>query len=138
MHTKEHWGQASLEMVLVMPMLFLVILAVSQLGHMVYVQNTIEQASREAARVMATSNDRDEARRRAEALCSDLGKGRLAVEIIPSAHKDVDIGDFVTVKVAYSYGGIANVIEKIWKKPVYIQSSSMMRMECINREGIYH
>lgn len=138
MYRRNREGQASLEMVLVMPLLFTIILAVTQIGHMVYVQNTIEQASREAVRVAATQNNMDRARQTAAAICQSLGDGRLKVDITHSGNGMPGIGDMVTVTVIYSYGGIANIIRNLWQRSLNIEASSMMRIECERKEEIYH
>jgi len=131
-------GQATLEFALVLPMVIIFILVVSQFGHMVFVQNVIEQASREAARIAATTNDVGKAKAAALNICSALNREDVSVEVIPKSLSSLSIGDFVTVKITYRYGGIANVIEALVEGEAMLKSKSMMRMECENKEGMYH
>ncbi|MGM0366041.1 MAG: TadE/TadG family type IV pilus assembly protein [Actinomycetota bacterium] len=137
MGKKGQSGQATLEFVLVMPVLIIFILVVSQFGHMVYVKNILEQASREAARTAATTGSRDEARQRALKLCSGLKAEGLQINVMPPDISSLAIGDFVQVEVSYRYGGIADIIEVLNKKQVRLRSKSIMRAECVGKEGIY-
>jgi uncharacterized protein (UPF0333 family) len=49
-------GQATLEFVLVIPVIIMIMLAVSQFGHMVYRNNILQQAAREGVRVISCTN----------------------------------------------------------------------------------
>ncbi len=52
-------GQATLEFVLLIPLIIMVILVVSQSGQMVYRKNILQQAAREGVRVISTTNSND-------------------------------------------------------------------------------
>jgi len=124
-------------LVLVLPVLLIFILVVSQFGHMVYVQNVLEQASREAARVAATTNSWGSAKQAAQKICLSLKAEDLDIEVVPPDISGLAIGDFVQVEVAYRYGGIADIIQTLSQKKVRLRSKSIMRVECTAKEEMY-
>ena len=130
-------GQATLEFALVLPVVIIFILVVSQFGHMVYVKNVIEQASREAARVAATTNDYRKAEQAALDICFSLNKEDLSIEMVPLNLENLAIGDFVKVEVTYRYGGLADIIETLTKKEARLASKSIMRVECESKKGMF-
>jgi len=130
--TKSSEGQSSIEFIIVIPILVIVILIVSQLGFLVYLQNVLEQAAREGARVLATTNSNSLAFEQVINNCSILEKERLAVEITPYSQGARHIGDIVAVNLSYLYGGFAGFIKLITGKEILIKSNCTMRMECGN------
>jgi len=123
-------GQASIEFVLVIPILIIVIIIVSQLGFLVYLQNVLEQAAREGARVLTTTNSNSLAFEQIMNICTGLEKDRLTVEIIPYTQGSRDVGDTVIVNLKYLYGGFANFIKLVMGREMLIKSDCTMRMEC--------
>ena len=95
-------GQASLEFALVIPILILVILIVSQLGYLVYIQNLLQQAAREGARILTTTNSEEKAGKQIVNICSNLDKNLLNVEIDPSGDIKRGVGNIVTVNLTYN------------------------------------
>jgi Flp pilus assembly protein TadG len=123
-------GQASLEFVLVIPVLVLVIMIVSQLGYLVYYQNVLEQSAREGARIVSTTNSDSLAYQRVMKMCSNLDNSRLKVDINSSGESSRSVGDIVTVNLTYNYSGIFKLINLVMGNDVFIKSSSSARMEC--------
>ena len=123
-------GQASLEFVLVIPVLVLVIMIVSQLGYLVYYQNVLEQSAREGARIVSTTNSDNLAYQRVMKMCSNLDNSRLKVDINSSGGNLRSVGDIVTVNLTYNYSGIFKLINLVMGNDVFIKSSSSARMEC--------
>ena len=123
-------GQASLEFVLVIPVLVLVIMIVSQLGYLVYYQNVLEQSAREGARIVSTTNSDSLAYQRVIKMCSNLDNSRLKVDINSSGESPRSVGDIVTVNLTYNYSGMFKLINLVMGNDVFIKSSSSARMEC--------
>jgi len=123
-------GQASLEFVLVIPILILVIMIVSQLGYLVYYQNVLEQSAREGARIVSTTNSDSLAYQRVMEMCSNLDNSRLKIDIDSSGGRHRNVGDIITVSLTYSYSGIFKLINLVMSDDVFIKSSSSARMEC--------
>jgi uncharacterized protein (UPF0333 family) len=137
MNKRKNNGQSTLELVLIMPVVLIFILVVSQFGHMVYIQNVLQQASREAARVAATSCNWNNARDSACRVCSGLNINNLQVDFIPDSSIDINIGDYVQVEISYVYGGIANIVQVISHRDIKLKAKSMMRLECLNKEVMF-
>lgn len=123
-------GQASLEFILVIPVLILVIIIVSQLGYIVYYQNVLEQSAREGVRVVSTTNSDSLAYQRIMKMCSNLDDSKLKVVISPSGGTPRSVGDFITIDLTYNYSGIFRLINLVMGNDVFIKSSSSARMEC--------
>jgi Flp pilus assembly protein TadG len=123
-------GQASLEFILVIPILILVVMIVSQLGYLVYYQNVLEQSAREGARIVSTTNSDSQTYQRIMKMCSNLDNSRLKVDINSSGGSSRSVGDIVTVSLTYNYSGIFKLINLVMGNDVFIKSSSSARMEC--------
>jgi len=123
-------GQAALEFTLIIPILILVILAVSQLGYTIYTKNVLEQAAREGVRVISTTNSNQKANEQVSKVCSMLDKNRLNVKITPGGRASRKVGDIVTIGLTFRCGGFANLIRMLTSKDILIHVESSMRMEC--------
>ena len=123
-------GQASVEFVLLLPILVIIVLAVSQLGYCTYLKNVLEHAASEAARVVATTNSENLAYKQVYDICSGLNNDNLDIRISPSSGNGRITGDFFTVRLSYKNAGIFNFISKALKKDLLIESVCVMRMEC--------
>jgi uncharacterized protein (UPF0333 family) len=128
--TSKNKGQASIEFVLVIPILIIVIIIVSQLGFLVYLQNILEQAAREGTRILSTTNSNSLACEQIANICSSLDKDRLTIGITPYSSGSRNVGDIVIINLKYSYGGFANFMSLIMGKEILIKSNCSMRMEC--------
>jgi len=106
---KDQKGQSTLEFVMIIPFVIIIILAASQIGFTVYKKNIIQQASREAARIISTTNDNDLAIATTERLC---GKDSEII-IEPASASNRGVGDMVTVYISQSPGGLMKLMEEI-------------------------
>lgn len=125
-----NYGQASVEFVLLLPVLVVIVLAVSQLGYCTYLKNVLEHAASEAARVVATTNSENLAHKQVSEICSGLDSDNLDFRISPSSEGKRITGDFFTVRLSYKNAGIFDFISKALKKDLLIESVCVMRMEC--------
>jgi hypothetical protein len=123
-------GQASVEFVLILPLLVIIVLAMSQLGYCTYLKNVLEHAASEAARVVSTTNSENLAYGQVYDICSGLDTSNLDIRISPSSGAERITGDFFTVRLSYKNAGIFNYISKALKKDILIESVCVMRMEC--------
>ncbi len=121
-------AQASLEFVLVIPFIILIILAVSHLGLLVYQKNILEQAAREGARIVATTNSNSKAVSCIKEVCSDLEQQKLDIKIVPESSSSRKVGDTIEVVISYSYGG--SMLKVFSGGNNLIKAKSNMRMEC--------
>ena len=85
----------------------------------------------------ATTADAQRAEQAALDITSGLKREDLAVKVVPRNIESLTIGDFVKVEVAYRYRGLAAVIEALTQKEVRLQSKSMMRIECENKQEMF-
>ena len=123
-------GQASLEFALIIPLLILIILTVSHIGLLVYQKNILEQAAREGARVIATTNSDQKACRCIRKVCSSLSQDRLTIKISPDSRASRRVGDIITISLTYKCTGITRLLEIFIGSDVLIKAKSNMRMEC--------
>jgi uncharacterized protein (UPF0333 family) len=130
-------GQASLEFVLVIPFVILLILTVSHLGLLIYQQNILEQAAREGARVIATSNSDEETYLCIKKVCLNFDQDKLDIKITPDSRESRKVGDTVEVVVSYKSGGIpflrgifAAGGSDLSRGAGLLEAKSIMRIEC--------
>ena len=123
-------GQSTVEFVLLIPFLIFTCAAVFQLGYIIYLQNNIKQLSREAARVVTTTNS--------NSLCTKIINDNnnlyedlnFQVSISPELEAQRKVGDIVKIGIKINYEGFGGLITSIFGKPIPIYSESIMRMEC--------
>lgn len=127
---KKDNGQAALEFALVIPILVIMILVVSQLGHVIYSKNILGQAAREGVRVISTTNSNHKASEQIKKVCSTLDQNRLSIKISPAVGTNRKVGDVVTVGLTFRCGGFASLIRMLTGKDILINVESSMRMEC--------
>ena len=123
-------GQASLEFTLVIPFLILIVLAVSHFGLLVYQKNILEQAAREGARVIATTNSNQEAYKCIRKVCLSLDRDKLDIKITPESRASRKVGDVIEVTLSYKGMGISRLLEIFSGRDISIKVKSNMRMEC--------
>lgn len=123
-------GQASLEFILIIPLLILIVLAVSHFGLLIYQKNILEQAAREGARAIATTNSDQEAYACIKKVCSDLDQNMLEIIVTPGSRTSRKVGDMIEVAVIYKDAGIAGLQGIFSGKGGFIKAKSNMRMEC--------
>jgi hypothetical protein len=123
-------GQSTVEFILLLPFLIITCIAVFQAGYAMYLQNNIKQLSREAARIIATTNSNTIAMKIIKDN-SGLYRGLdFEATISPDLETQRKVGDIATVKIRAGYDGIGGIIRKISGKSIIIYSESSMRMEC--------
>ena len=123
-------GQASLEFILIIPLLILIVLAVSHFGLMIFQKNILEQAAREGARVIATTNSDQEAYACIKEVCSGLDQNMLEIKVSPESRASRKVGDMIEVIVIYKNAGITGLQGIFSGKDSFINAKSNMRMEC--------
>ena len=123
-------GQATLEFTLIISILILVILAVSQLGYVIYTKNVLEQAAREGVRIIATTNSNQKANEQVRKVCAGLSLNKLNVKVTPGRRASRKIGDVVTMDLTFKCGGFIGLIRILTGKDVLVRVKSSMRMEC--------
>ncbi len=123
---KDQKGQSTLEFVMIIPFVIIIILAASQIGFTVYKKNIIQQASREAARIISTTNDNNLAIATIKRLC---GKDSEII-IEPASASNRGVGDMVTVYISQSPGGLMKLMEEILGDAVKVKADTSMMMEC--------
>lgn len=123
-------GQATIEFILLIPFLITVFLIVSQLGYVIYLQNGIKQLSREAARIISTTNSNYlgmQIINQSKTISENLD---LDIKIIPFENTQRKVGDMLKVCISLDYDGFAGLIKKVFGKTLPIRSESCMRIEC--------
>ncbi len=128
--TKE--GQATLEFVLLMPLIIMVILVVSQSGQMVYRKNILQQAARESVRVISTTNSNDMAIQAVIKVYGSKNNVIPGIEIQPGNGSERKLGDIVTISLIDNgdYGVLWSIISAATGKKILLKADSSMRMEC--------
>src|SRR4030065_2538446 len=86
-------GQLSLDFILILPLLILIVLAVSHFGLVIFQKNILEQAAREGVRVIATTNSNQEAYACIKEVCSNLDHSRLEIKVSPESRASRKVGD---------------------------------------------
>lgn len=123
-------GQATVEFVLLLPVIVIIMLGVSQLGYYAYLKNVLEHAASEAARVVATTNSENLASAQVYGICSSLNTENLDIRISPSSGAERITAEFFIIRLRYKNAGIFNFINEALKKDLLIESVCIMRMEC--------
>lgn len=123
-------GQAALEFVFLVPLIIIVIVFVSQSGHMVYRKNILQQASREGVRVVSTTNSNQMA---IQAVVKVCGSEEIPdIKIYPGDEARRKLGDIVTVNIIDDSlnSGLWNIISTVMGSKIILKAESSMRMEC--------
>ena len=125
-------GQATLEFVLLIPVIIIAILVVSQSGQMVYRKNILQQAAREGVRVVSTTNSNKMAIQAVIKVCGSKEGAVPDIIIQPDNEGERRLGDIVTVSLTddSSYGGFWSIISDAVGKKIFLKGESSMRMEC--------
>ena len=125
-------GQATLEFVLLIPVIIIAILVVSQSGQMVYRKNILQQAAREGARVVSTTNSNKMAIQAVIKVCGSEKGAVPDIIIQPNNEGERRLGDIVTVSLIDSsnHGALLGIISAAAGKKIFLKGESSMRMEC--------
>jgi|GEM_PF-916110 len=123
-------GQASIEFVLILPIIIIIIIGVSQLGYYIYCKNILAHAAREGARVLATTNSNSLAIQQIQKNCNDLEIQMLDININPFSEINRFPGSLVEIDISYKYGGIGDFLTIIMGRDIFIKGTCLIRMEC--------
>jgi hypothetical protein len=118
-------GQSALEFALIIPLILILVLAAAQAGFMVYSRMQMQQASREAARIISTTNNNYLALRTVKTICGS--DARVVIEPGEEARR---LGDMVTVRVSRRPAGFLQIMDWISGREIVLNSEAIMRMEC--------
>ena len=121
-------GQSTLEFVMIIPLIIILVLAVTQVGFTVYSRIQLQQASREAARIVSTTNRDDLAIKAVKTICGEDAM----VLIEPGVPPNRKLGDIINVGVSRKPEGLHRIVEWIIGREVILNEASSMRMECGN------
>ena len=123
----EH-GQALVEMALVLPLFFLLLFGVIEMGRVGYAYITVSNAAREGGRMAAVGVLDEEIEKSLKNSAVSLNPMILTITITPSfalRHS----GQPVTVKVTYPVQLIIPIINNVITNPVVVSASNIMRIE---------
>ena len=125
-------GQATLEFVLLIPVIILAILVVSQSGQMVYRKNILQQGAREGVRVVSTTNSNEMAIQAVMKVCGAKEGAVPDIIIQPGNEGERRLGDIVTVSLIDTgeHGALWGIISSTLGKKILLKADSSMRMEC--------
>jgi hypothetical protein len=125
-------GQATLEFVLLIPVIIIAILVVSQSGQMVYRKNILQQAAREGVRVVSTTNSNMMAIQAVIKVCGSKEGAVPDIIIQPGNEGERRLGDIVTISLidTSSHGALWSIISAAAGKKIFLKGESSMRMEC--------
>jgi hypothetical protein len=125
-------GQATLEFVLLIPVIIIVILVVSQSGQMVYRKNILQQAAREGVRVVSTTNSNKMAIQAVIKVCGSKNNIIPDIKIKPCNESERKLGDIVTVSLidTNEHSTLWSIFSAATGKKILLKADSSMRMEC--------
>ena len=125
-------GQATLEFVFLIPLIIIIILIVFQSGHMVYRNNTLQQAAREGVRVLSTTNSNTKAVQAIKKVCGSRNNPIPDINIHPFDEEKRRLGDIVTISLTDTSNkeGVWRIITNTIGKVIPVKAESSMRMEC--------
>lgn len=129
---REQHGQALVEMALVLPLFFLLLFGVIEMGRIGHAYITVSNAAREGAR-LATIGEEEDSKIREAVLnaAPGLNLSALTVEITPNQlnRQSSFSGQPVSVQVTYPVQLIIPVISNVIPNPVVVKSTLTMRLE---------
>ncbi len=118
-------GSEAVEFALLLPLLFLVLLAAVQVGVVARDQLVLGQASRAGAREAAVTTDETQIRSAVDRAASELDLGRLSVEVSREGAQ----GAPVTVTVGYDVAVTSVLAGWLMPADVHLTSAATMRQE---------
>ncbi|OLN33641.1 TadE family protein [Desulfosporosinus metallidurans] len=123
----EH-GQALVEMALVLPLFFLLLFGVIEMGRIGYAYITISNAARAGGRVATLGGTDLDITTSIKNAATSLDSASLTINITPSQDQRQS-GQGVTVNVSYPVQLIIPLISNIIPNPVVVSSNIIMRLE---------
>jgi len=125
---KNNRGQAIVEFVLIIPLVFLLIFAMLETGRYVHAAYEIEHASREAARVGAIGGTDANINSSVTLNTNGLDSERVSVLINPTEYSR-DSGDQLTITVSYQFSPITPFVGAIYTDGMNLSANISMRVE---------
>lgn len=126
--SKRENGQALVEMALVLPLFFLLLFGVIEMGRIGYAYITVSNASRAGARVATIGATDSEINSSVQNAASSLDPVSLTINITPTQALRLS-GQGVTVQVTYPVQLVIPIISNVISNPVIVSSSIVMRLE---------
>lgn len=123
----EH-GQALVEMALVLPLFFLLLFGVIEMGRIGYSYITVSNAAREGGRVATIGGTDLDIINSINNAAVSLDRASLTITITPPENQRQS-GQEVTVQVTYLVQLIIPIISNVITNPVVVSSSIIMRLE---------
>ncbi len=125
---KSEHGQALVEMALVLPLFFLLLFGVIEMGRVGYAYITVSNAAREGGRVATIGGTDLDINSSIKNAASSLDLASLTITITPTQDQRQS-GQGVTVTVSYPVQLIIPLISNILPNPVVVSSNIIMRLE---------
>ena len=125
---KNKKGQSLVEFALVLPLILLILMGIVEFGLMFNSYLTINNASREGARLASVGGTDVEVETRVETVSTTLNLANIDVTVNP-AQGFRDRGDPCTVTVDYTYDLITPIISNILGNSIVLSSETTMRVE---------
>ncbi|KUO78857.1 MAG: hypothetical protein APF81_18270 [Desulfosporosinus sp. BRH_c37] len=123
----EH-GQALVEMALVLPLFFLLLFGVIEMGRIGYSYIAVSNAARAGGRIATIGGSDADITNSINNAAVSLDSASLTITITPlQAHRQS--GQAVTVQVTYPVQLIIPIISNVIPNPVVVSSSIIMRLE---------
>jgi len=123
----EH-GQALVEMALVLPLFFLLLFGVIEMGRVGYAYITVSNAARAGGRVATIGAADSEITSSVQNAATSLDPASLTINITPNQALRHS-GQAVTLQVTYPVQLIIPLISNIIPNPVVVSASIIMRLE---------
>jgi len=124
LRTREH-GQALVEMALVLPLFFLLLFGVIEMGRVGYAYITVSHAAREGGRVATLGGTDDQIKSSIAEAATALDSMSLTIIITPLE----DDLQGIKVDVSYPVQLVIPIISNVITNPVIVSSSIVMRRE---------
>lgn len=123
----EH-GQALVEMALVLPLFFLLLFGVIEMGRIGYAYITVSNVAREGGRIATIGGNDSVINTSIKDAAVSLDPASLTITINPPESQRHS-GEAVTVKVTYPVHLIIPLISNVIPNPVVVSSTIIMRLE---------
>ena len=121
-------GQALVEMALVLPLFFLLLFGVIEMGRVGYAYITVSNAAREGGRVATIGGTDLEITSSIKNAATTLDPASLTINITPTQALRLS-GQGVTIQVTYPVQLVIPIISNVIPNPVVVSASIVMRLE---------
>lgn len=121
-------GQALVEMALVLPLFFLLLFGVVEMGRVGYAYITVNNAAREGGRIASFGGTDLEINSSINNASVSLDPAKLTITITPPQSLRLS-GQEITVQVSYPVQLIIPIISNVMPNPVVVSASIIMRKE---------